>query len=73
MCSPIVALLALNPAAALVRHPDHTAEFVPHLVDDNSGGSTEIVAQDVNNDHHPAILISNKRGTFLFVQDAAAK
>jgi hypothetical protein len=57
----------------LVRHPDHTAEFIPHLVDDNSGGSTQIAVADINHDHHPAILVGNKRGTYLFLQEPPAK
>ena len=53
----------------LVRHPDGTAEFVPHLIDDNSGVGTQVTACDINRDHHPAVLVGNKRGTFLFLQE----
>jgi hypothetical protein len=53
----------------LVRGPDHTAQFVPHLIDTNSGVGTEVVAGDVNGDHRPAIVVGNKKGTFVFLQE----
>ena len=52
----------------LVRGPNHTAEFVPHLIDTNSGVGTEVVAGDVNGDHRPDIVVGNKKGTFVFLQ-----
>jgi len=53
----------------LVRGLDHTAEFVPHLIDTNSGVGTEVVVGDVNGDHRPDIVVGNKKGTFLFLQE----
>jgi hypothetical protein len=52
----------------LVRGPNHTAEFVPHLIDTNSGVGTEVVAGDVNGDGLPDIVVGNKKGTFVFLQ-----
>ncbi|HVV02194.1 MAG TPA: VCBS repeat-containing protein [Verrucomicrobiae bacterium] len=42
------------------------AEFVPHLVDNNSGVGTEVVAGIVSNPKHPDIVVGNKKGVFLF-------
>jgi len=53
----------------LVRGPNHSAEFVPHLIDTNSGVGTEVVAGDVNGDHRPDIVVGNKKGTFVFLQE----
>jgi hypothetical protein len=52
----------------LVRHPDHTVDFVPNLIDDNSGVGTEVIAADVNGDGRPDVIVGNKKGTFVFLQ-----
>ena len=54
----------------LTRHPDKSVSFVPHLVDDNSGVGTQVVAGDVNGDGRPDIVIGNKKGTFVLLQEA---
>lgn len=41
------------------------AKFVPHLIDENSGVGTQVVARDLNEDGIPDIIVSNKKGTFL--------
>ena len=51
----------------LVRQPNHQVEFVPHLVDDNSGVGTEVTAGDLNGDGLPDIVVGNKKGTFVFL------
>ena len=56
----------------LVRHPDSRSRAV-HQIDDSDGGSTEITAKDIHGDHHPAVLVSNKRGTYLYLQDTPGK
>lgn len=50
----------------LVRHPDKTVEFVPHLIDDSSGVGVQIVAAPCSNKKFPDIVVGNKRGTFYF-------
>ena len=50
------------------RSKDGVIEFVPHQIDDNSGIGTQFVVQDVNGDKLPDIVISNKKGVFLFEQ-----
>ena len=50
----------------LVRRPDKTAEFVPHLIDDDSGVGTQVVARPWSNPKYPDIVVGNKKGTFFF-------
>jgi hypothetical protein len=52
----------------LVRGPDHTASYVPHLIDTNSGVGTQVVVGDLNHDGLPDIVVGNKKGTFVFLQ-----
>ena len=42
--------------------------FIPHLIDDNSGVGVEVKARDVNGDQLPDIIIGNKRGAFVHLQ-----
>ena len=39
--------------------------FVPHLVDDDSGIGTQVMARDMNRDGFPEIIVGNKKGTFV--------
>jgi hypothetical protein len=45
-------------------------EYIPHLIDDNSGIGTQVVAGNVNKDKHPDLVVGNKRGTFLLIHQA---
>ena len=49
---------------------DGKARFVPHLIDDNSGVGTQVVAGDLNGDKWPDIVVGNKKGTFVFMHEA---
>ena len=40
----------------------------PHLVDDNSGVGTQVVARDLNGDRRPDIIVGNKRGVVVVTQ-----
>jgi hypothetical protein len=51
----------------LVRGPDKSVDFIPYLVDDNSGIGTQVVARDFTGDKKPDIVVGNKKGTFVFV------
>ena len=53
----------------LVRGKDHSVDFVPHLVDDNSGVGTQVMAADITGDRRPDIIVGNKKGTFVFIQE----
>jgi FG-GAP-like repeat len=50
----------------LVRKPGGQMEFVPHLINNNSGVGTQIVAIDMNGDGKPDILSSARKGAFIF-------
>ena len=44
------------------------AEFIPHLVDSDSGVGTQVTAGDVNKDGKQDIIVGSKKGVFLFLQ-----
>lgn len=52
-----------------VRKADGSVDFVPHLIDDSSGVGTQVTAGDVSGDGKVDIVVGNKKGTFVFVQD----
>lgn len=54
----------------LVRKPNHEVDWVPNLIDDNSGVGTEVIAGDLNGDGRPDVVVGNKKGTFVFLQAA---
>jgi len=43
-------------------------EFVPHKIDDDSGVGTQFEVADMNADGKPDIVVSNKKGTYVFLQ-----
>lgn len=45
-----------------------SVEFVPHLIDDDSGVGTQVVVADVSGDGRPDVIVGNKKGTFISVQ-----
>jgi hypothetical protein len=49
----------------LTRNPDKSVDFVPYLIDNESGVGTQVVATDLNGDGLPDIVVGNKRGTFV--------
>ena len=51
----------------LTRGPEGV-DFVPHLIDTNSGVGTQFVVTDVNGDKKPDVVVGNKRGCFVHVQ-----
>lgn len=57
----------------LKRGANKTAEFIPHLVDDNSGVGTQVVAGHIGgNPKLGDIVVGNKKGTFVFLQELKA-
>ncbi|HMF19609.1 MAG TPA: FG-GAP-like repeat-containing protein [Gemmataceae bacterium] len=47
---------------------DGIMTFVPHVIDDDSGIGTQFAIADINGDGLPDIIISNKKGVFIFEQ-----
>jgi hypothetical protein len=55
----------------LKRNPaDKSVEWVGHKIDDDSGVGVEIMATDVNGDGKPDVLVGNKKGAQILIQDA---
>ena len=53
----------------LVRHADRSVEFIPYLIDNDSGVGTQVVAGDINGDGLPDIIVGNKKGTFVHLHE----
>jgi len=53
----------------LVRNKDKSAQYVPHLIDSDSGIGTQVLAADLNNDKLPDIIVGNKKGTFIHIHE----
>ncbi len=43
-------------------------DFVPHQIDDDSGVGTQVMTGDVNGDGFLDVIVGNKKGTFLHLQ-----
>jgi hypothetical protein len=52
-----------------VRNADRSVDFVPFLVDNDSGVGTQVVAGDINGDGLPDIVVGNKKGTFVLLHE----
>ena len=46
--------------------PDHSVEWVPHMIDNASGVGTSMQVVDVNGDGRPDVLTTSRMGTFIF-------
>jgi hypothetical protein len=56
----------------LTRNPDKSVDFIPYLIDTESGVGTQVVAADINGDGLPDIVVGNKRGTFVHFHEKKA-
>ena len=54
----------------LVRSKDGSVDFVPNLIDSDSGIGTQVVAGFVTNKKLPDVVVGNKKGLFLFQHSA---
>ena len=50
----------------LKRPAQGQAEYVPHLIDNDSGVGTEVMAGQVSNPRFPDVVVGNKKGVFIF-------
>jgi len=55
----------------LKRGADKKVEWVPHLIDNDSGVGTQIVACDLNGDKLGDVVVGNKKGQFILIQQPA--
>jgi len=53
----------------LKRNADKTVDWIPHLIDSDSGTGTQVVARDINGDGKPDIIVGNKKGTFVHLHE----
>jgi hypothetical protein len=44
-------------------------EFVPHKIDDQSGVGAQFLTEDFNGDKKIDVVVSNRKGVFLFLQE----
>lgn len=56
----------------LVRSGNGAVDFVPHLVDDDSGVGTQVTVGYVTNKKYPDIVVGNKKGVFVFEHQVKA-
>jgi hypothetical protein len=49
----------------LKRDKEKGVQFIPHVIDDDSGVGTQVTAVDLNGDGIPDVIVSNKKGIFV--------
>jgi hypothetical protein len=54
----------------LVRGKDGSVDWVPNLIDNDSGVGTQVVAMKASNSKYPDVVVANKKGTFVHVHSA---
>ena len=52
-----------------MRGADKSVDFVPYLIDNDSGVGTQVVAGDINGDGLPDVVVGNKKGTFVHLHE----
>jgi hypothetical protein len=48
--------------------PGAKPTWIPHKIDEDSGVGVHVLSEDINKDGLPDIIISNKKGVFVFAQ-----
>lgn len=54
----------------LRRDASGAVDYLPRLIDDNSGVGTQVSFGDLNGDQRPDVVTGNKKGAFVFIQKA---
>lgn len=54
----------------LVRGAGGAVDWVPHLIDNDSGVGTQVTVADLNDDQRPDVLVANKKGVHLHLNNA---
>ena len=49
--------------------PGIIPQWIPHLIDEDSGSGLNLVVEDINNDGKPDVITANKKGVFVFMQE----
>lgn len=55
------------------RDGSGAVNFVPHLIDDDSGVGTQVAGVDLNGDGRPDVIVGNKKGIFVHLSQGAGK
>lgn len=55
----------------LCRDSVNGVEFIPHIIDDDSGVGTQVAAADLNGDGTPDVIVGNKKGTYIHLSQNA--
>jgi hypothetical protein len=50
----------------LTRPAPGKVEYIPHLIDDDSGVGTQVAAGYITNKKYPDVVVGNKKGLFVF-------
>jgi hypothetical protein len=53
-----------------VRLGKGQVDFVPYLIDDDSGVGTQVIAGYISNKKFPDVVVGNKKGVFVFEHEA---
>ncbi|MCC6819835.1 MAG: VCBS repeat-containing protein, partial [Verrucomicrobia subdivision 3 bacterium] len=53
----------------LQRSGNGKVTFVPHLIDDDSGVGTQVTTGDLNGDGRPDVIVGNKKGIFVHLNE----
>jgi hypothetical protein len=48
--------------------PGKNPQWIPHLIDSDSGVGVNVIAKDISKDGFPDIIVANKKGVFVFEQ-----
>jgi HEAT repeat protein len=56
----------------LKRPGNGAVEFIPHLIDNDSGVGTQVSVEFISNKEHPDIVVGNKKGLFVLKHQVAS-